>query len=238
MHLPNCYLIELHGCSILEQLLLEEALLRCDNRNFCIFNYNTEEAIVLGISKKPHKDIHLHQVQKHPISIIKRYSGGGTVFVDHNTLFVSWIIQDTLNSHTPQSLLKWTAEIYAPIFPKEFAILDNDYVLDKLKIGGNAQYLQKNRYVHHTSFLWDVNFQKMSQYLQLPEKQPSYRKNRKHEEFLTTLHQLFSSKEDFFYRLKQCMKKNFELLSISPEELSKIIQKPHRQATTVLSVAS
>jgi len=42
------------------------------------------------------------------------------------------------------------------------------------KFGGNAQSITKNRWVHHTSFLWDYDVKNMS-YLKLPAKVPQYR---------------------------------------------------------------
>jgi hypothetical protein len=48
----------------------------------------------------------------------------------------------------------------------QFSLRENDYVLDNRKIGGNAQTIVRNRWVHHTSFLWDFNAQRM-QYLKV-----------------------------------------------------------------------
>ena len=48
----------------------------------------------------------------------------------------------------------------------QFSLRENDYVLDARKIGGNAQSIIRDRWVHHTSFLWDFNVMRM-QYLQV-----------------------------------------------------------------------
>jgi hypothetical protein len=48
----------------------------------------------------------------------------------------------------------------------QFALRENDYVLGAHKIGGNAQSISKNRWVHHTSFLWDFESTRM-EYLQV-----------------------------------------------------------------------
>jgi len=63
---------------------------------------------------------------------------------------------------------------------------ENDYAVGDLKIGGNAQSVAKDRFVHHTSFLWGFDPQRM-RYLRNPEKQPRYRGRRDHDAFLTTL---------------------------------------------------
>jgi hypothetical protein len=46
--------------------------------------------------------------------------------------------------------------------------------------------ISRDRWVHHTSFLWDFATSSM-RLLQLPEKRPEYRADRQHEEFLTSL---------------------------------------------------
>lgn len=49
------YLLHLKDYPIYDQLKLEEALLRCDTRNFCIFNEGSSPAIVMGISGQVEK---------------------------------------------------------------------------------------------------------------------------------------------------------------------------------------
>ena len=80
--------IFLESTPIIEQLYIEEALLRADNRNILLVNVGSPPAIVMGISGKPEELIHQEKVD---IPVIKRFSGGGTVVVDENTLFVTLI---------------------------------------------------------------------------------------------------------------------------------------------------
>lgn len=49
-----------------------------------------------------------------------------------------------------------------------------DYVFGDRKFGGNAQSITKNRWIHHTSFLWDYEVNNMA-YLKLPKRVPEYR---------------------------------------------------------------
>ena len=89
-------ILHLKNVSIFEQLQLEEALLRADTRNVCIINEGSSPAIVMGISGKAEELIDLEKLEQNPIPVIKRYSGGGTVVVDPNTLFVSFICNKDL----------------------------------------------------------------------------------------------------------------------------------------------
>lgn len=175
------------------------------------------------------------------ILVLRRYTGGGTVIVDHNSVFTSWIMNvstfvrsDTLWSylikpvclqlvigckHVPVSardhgvvgnhvqtrvrrlpgpclggqgttprfwrkIVPWLR--YSPPPPSQFILREHDYVIGDKKIAGNAQTITKDRWVHHTSFLWDYDNHNMS-YLSIPKKRPEYRANRDHNDFLRRL---------------------------------------------------
>ena len=45
---------------------------------------------------------------------------------------------------------------------QKFCLREHDYVINDRKIGGNAQTITKDRFVHHTSFLWNFDAKKMS----------------------------------------------------------------------------
>ena len=55
-----------------------------------------------------------------------------------------------------------------------FFILLADYVLGERKFGGSAQSITKDRWLHHTSFLWDYHMPRMA-YLKIPKRAPEYR---------------------------------------------------------------
>ena len=85
------YLIEQNQMPIFEQLQLEEALLRTDERNVCIINHGSPRAIVTGLSNEIETLIDGELVRRDSVSVIKRFSGGGTVIIDEDTLFISFL---------------------------------------------------------------------------------------------------------------------------------------------------
>jgi lipoate-protein ligase A len=80
---------------------------------------------------------------------------------------------------------------------------ENDYVMGDYKIAGNAQSITKEGWLHHTSFLWNFDPNNMERYLTLPTKRPTYRKDRSHTQFLTSLQSIYPllNKTDFFHSL-------------------------------------
>ncbi len=210
------HLIDLTNVPILDQLLLEEHLLREDSRNFCIFNQGSSPAIVMGISGKPELLIEFHKAQALQLPIIQRFSGGGTVVVDENTLFVSFICNKSEFSFPayPEKIMKWSEKIYQDSFSlPSFALRENDFVLGSHKCGGNAQYIKKDRWLQHTSFLWDFCPNRMETLL-FPQRTPSYRDRRSHEDFLCKLHPYFPAKKDFFRAIENLLVKEHTVIPL------------------------
>jgi len=210
------HLIHLKNVSIFDQLLLEERLLREDTRNFCILNEGSSPAIVMGISGKPEELIQFEAAQNLNFPIIQRFSGGGTVVIDEDTLFVTFLCNKKEFEFPayPEKIMKWTERFYQNAFPiREFALRENDFVIGDFKCGGNAQYIKKERWLQHTSFLWNFCPQKMASLL-IPRKTPAYREGRSHVDFLCTLNKKLPSKEAFFEHIKKELSMQFEIVCL------------------------
>lgn len=225
-------LLVLENYPILDQLRLEEALLRAGDENWCILNCGTEPAIVMGISAKPEEVVNFELLKSQPVPLIRRYSGGGTVFVDQNTFFASLILNHDVTGKAPypKEIMEWSAELYQKM---PFQFRENDYVIGDRKCGGNAQYFTKNRLVHHTSFLWDYAPDQM-EYLKHPPKMPAYRKNRAHNTFLCPLKEHYSSIQALNNALISALADRFDLLHRSLAEAEEVLSKEHRQATLLV----
>jgi lipoate---protein ligase len=233
-------ILHLHKFPIFEQLRIEEAILRTNTQNWCVINEGSSPAIVMGISGKPEQLIDLAKVAETPIPIIKRFSGGGTVVVDEQTFFVTFIFQRETHPFAPypEPIMKWSENLYKKAFQNDlFHLKENDFVIGQKKCGGNAQYLKKDRWLLHTSFLWDYNPLFMD-YLLHPKKTPSYRLDRSHVDFLCCLKDHEKSKENIIENLKKQLK---ELYVVEEKELKDVLsmqEQIHRQATVYLELQS
>lgn len=228
----NLHFIQLKNTPIFEQLQLEEALLRTDERNFCIVNQGSPRAIVMGISGQPEKLLNLDSVRQERIPVIKRFSGGGTVIVDEHTLFITFIFSKSSLPILPfpESILRWSAALYSRAWQiPEFHLRENDYCIGDKKCGGNAQYIQKGRWLHHTSFLWDYTEENMK-HLLLPPKRPQYRQDRPHTDFLTRLRHYAQDQTLLVEKLKKSLGEMGDFPIASWEA------KLHRQATHLVEV--
>lgn len=233
---PKLFLINLKRYPIWKQLEIEEALLRADDGNWCLFNEGSPEAIVMGISGKPDELIDSRVYQKIPVPVYKRFSGGGTVFVDHNTYFVTLICNETCTNVAPLpgEVLKWNANLYTSLLgSRGFSVHAQDYAIQDKKFGGNAQYLCKGRWLHHSSLLWDYNAEKM-QILKMPCKIPEYRKERQHSDFLCCLKEHLASPTHLFDAIIEQLSSQFDVIESDPFLVDEIQQRPHRKSLAKL----
>jgi len=236
---PVLHLLKLPPTPILQQLQWEEALLRVDKRNWCLFNHGSPPAIVMGISGQVGEVIARKCWEQCPLPLIRRFSGGGTVVVDQETLFVTLICQaDALPIPPfPRSLMQWTAEhLYRPLFHSlPFQLRESDYTLGQRKWGGNAQSILKGRWLHHSSLLWDYRSEYMDLLL-LPPKTPVYRQQRSHLDFLCRLRDHWADKSFFESELMGQLSKHFTLVEGERGEMEEIATLPHRKVTHIEQV--
>lgn len=167
----------------------------------------------MGISGKEEELLDVVLVKKDLIPVIRRFSGGGTVIVDEETLFATFIFSKNEIDVVPfpEPIMRFTADIYAKAWQIDgFGLKENDYVVFDRKCGGNAQYIRKDRWLHHTSFLWNYRSENMK-YLLLPNKRPKYRLDRGHDAFLYRLAQSGHSIADLVEKLKSELERRFHL---------------------------
>ncbi len=131
--------------------------------------------------------------------------------------------------------MRWSETFYHPIFgPYGFVLKENDYVIDDRKFGGNAQYLTKHRWLHHTSLLWDFKPENM-RYLKLPKRQPKYREQRDHLEFLCGLKTYFPKMQHLVDVIESTLYKTFHVQRVEMEDLSAMLNTSHRKTTQYVS---
>ena len=215
--------IRTKNLNILDQLKIEEALLRTSKESFCIINEGCSKAVVLGISNDIEALVKNKNVQKDKVLLIKRFTAGGCVFVDEDTIFVTFIFSKRHLDITffPEPILRWAHKFYKKVFENQnFHLLENDFVIDNKKIAGNAMYIKKDRFLLHTSFLFDFEIDNIEKYLKIPKIAPSYRKNRSHKDFLSPIKNIFS-KDLFISKINKALKDLFLINSCYATDIKK-----------------
>lgn len=222
---------------ILDQLRIEEALFRSDESSYCLAIHGSNPSIVMGAFGQINELVEFTKWNETPLPIIRRYSGGGTVVVDEETLFLCFILQknDFNIDPYPKEIMEWVFERVRPLFrPYELLWIDNDFCLEVdqkiYKVAGNAQSISSGRIVHHISIPWSYKKEFMN-LLKLPSKRPKYRQDRSHDDFLYPLNQTSLTPDLFIKRLQEEIEKMIPCQVVDYQSLKKALEKDHRKST-------
>ena len=150
--------------------------------------------VVLGYANKAETEVNLPVCRSHAIPVLRRCSGGGTVVQGPGVLNYSLIlrINDSGPCHsipaTNQFILERHRDVLAGLLcaPVEWRG-QTDLAIGGLKFAGNAQRRRHRFLLFHGSFLLHLDLSLVEQVLPLPSRQPDYRVNRSHTDFLINL---------------------------------------------------
>lgn len=232
-------IVRTKGMPILQQLEMEERLLRTSLENWCVINDGTDKRnIVMGISGKPAELVEISPVLEDKIPVIRRFTGGGTVIVDHGTIFVSFICNKDDVSDVqpyPRPIMSWSSLLYSKVFEgvADFKLRENDYVFGLRKFGGNAQSITKNRWIHHTSFLWDYETRNMA-YLKHPKRVPEYRQARDHLDFICPMKD-YISRSDFINKTIDATRSQFSVTSTEFDSVNSLTNSKFTPSSRLLT---
>ncbi|KAA0158781.1 hypothetical protein FNF31_05193 [Cafeteria roenbergensis] len=186
------------GWTLFEQLAVEESLMRSSQEMWLLLSRPALPApctVVMGANAKPHEVLNVNEVLARSAPVIRRFSGGGTVAVDEGITLTS-VIGSTLHvtdaGRFPPEIMRWSERLYKPAFARigsGMHLLEHDYCIGQQKIGGNAQALARDRWVHHTSWIWDIHPSSL-RLLTVPPKTPAYREERDHDSFVARVKDL------------------------------------------------
>jgi lipoate-protein ligase A len=167
-----------------------------------------EICIVLGRSNNPPDALFIEDIIRDEIPVYKRPSGGETVILTPNTLIISIAIK--------QLSFKGGKTYFRVINNAIIEILQNhginnlqfkgisDIAIDNIKILGSALYQNKDLVFYHAVLNIAESSDLMEKYLKHPTREPDYRNNRNHIEFVTSL-----KDENYDIKLSD-LKKDFE----------------------------
>ena len=178
-----------------------------------------EHFVVLGYANKARLEVNFEACRKRRIPILRRCSGGGTVLQGPGCLNYSLILKISENSplrsisQTNCFIMKQNAEALACLLGQRIEIQGfTDLAIDNLKISGNAQRRKQEWLLFHGTFLLDFEIGLMEELLLFPSRQPAYRQNRSHAQFLSRV-QL--SAHSIKTALRECWKAREPLVEFS-----------------------
>ena len=124
-------------------------------------------AVSLGRGRKIHEDINLEECTKNDVKIIRRTTGGGTIYTDKDCLIYSLVFdQNDTTLSSSQEIFKDICNILVTTL-EHFHIHavykpPNDLLLNGKKISGSAQIKKSNIILIHGTILVDTNLETMN----------------------------------------------------------------------------
>ena len=149
----------------LENWLFLEAL---ENDEPIIFLWKNRASVVIGRAQNPWKECNLEALENDGIPIVRRQSGGGTVYHDLGNL--NYTIISSKKKHNVKENLKLICDVIKElginIQPNE----RNDIVYknengETFKVSGSAFREKKDRAFHHGTLLINANTDRLYKYL-------------------------------------------------------------------------
>ncbi len=138
-------------------LAVEELLLKNSRHEYLILSINGP-AVIIGKHQSAHREVNTKFITENRIPVIRRISGGGTVYHDTGNLNFAFIRESETGKQV--DFLKYTQPVidfltYVGINSKFEG--KNDIKVDGLKISGNAEHVHRNRVLHHGTLLFSTS---------------------------------------------------------------------------------
>jgi lipoate---protein ligase len=149
--------------------------------------------VVLGYANQAAREVNLEACKKAGIPVFRRCSGGGTVVQGPGCLNYSLILSRDAGplrgiTGTNKFIMERQVAALEPLLKAGAQIQGHtDLALANLKFSGNAQRRLRNCLIFHGTFLLNFDISLIEKLLPMPSKQPGYRENRSHSDFLANL---------------------------------------------------
>jgi len=152
-----------------------------------------DEAVVLGVAQKVDDHVHADACAADSVPVLKRFSGGGTVWIGRGCLVFSVIrpFGDDIRQYDVQGAYR---TVFQPVLDqfslRGLAVTFEppcDLALDGMKICGNAQAQRRGAVRIHGSFLINEDISRIARYVKHPTIAPTYRQGRPHSDFICNL---------------------------------------------------
>jgi len=128
-----------------------------------VFFWQINPTCVFGRNQVPHQELNMDYCREHDIELVRRKSGGGTIFADRNNIMTSLVTGggsvEPLFEAFSRQVTEGLCRLGAPVRVSG----RNDIVLeDGRKICGNAFYHLPHRNIVHCTMLYDTDLELMT----------------------------------------------------------------------------
>jgi lipoate-protein ligase A len=138
-------------------LAIEELLLKNSKEEYLILGINNP-SVIIGKHQSAHREVNTKFIIENDIPVIRRISGGGTVFHDKGNLNFTFIRQSETGKQV--DFHKYTQPVIDFLLSLGVEAKfegKNDLKVGGFKISGNAEHVHRNRVLHHGTLLFNTS---------------------------------------------------------------------------------
>ncbi len=152
------YYLETGSVDPAYNLAFEEYVLNHRREGSYLILWQNHNAVIVGRNQNAAEEINEAFVREHGISVVRRNTGGGTVYHDLGNLNYSFITDaGPLESRTGSLFTSPVVRALRELGLDAEASGRNDILISGQKVSGTAEVLQKGRILHHGTLLFDSN---------------------------------------------------------------------------------
>lgn len=145
-------------------LAAEEFLVKELNEEIFML-WRNDNTIVVGRNQNTLSEIHYDYVQEHGIRVVRRLTGGGAVFHDMGNINFTFIVNSGDDFSNYQRFTQPVINFLQSLGVNAALKGRNDLVIGDKKISGNAQFMYKDRILHHGTLLYSVEQSRLAEAL-------------------------------------------------------------------------
>ncbi|HLN20502.1 MAG TPA: hypothetical protein VK213_05395 [Bacteroidales bacterium] len=136
-------------------LALEELLIKNYDADYIIISIN-KESVITGKHQCAHRETETSYVTGNKIPVIRRISGGGTVYHDQGNLNLTFIHNSEAGKQV--DFARYLKPVLSFLSAAGINAVQegSDIRVNGLKISGNAEHVFHNRVLHHGTILFDA----------------------------------------------------------------------------------
>jgi lipoate-protein ligase A len=132
--------------------------------------YINDPSLIVGKHQNPFEEINYRYVTEKGIPVIRRLSGGGTVYHDHGNLNFTFIVNSEYGKQISFDRFIEPVTLYLKGFGVGTAVGDKHEVrTGGLKFSGNAAHVFRNRSLHHGTMLFSSQLDNLREALRRGE---------------------------------------------------------------------
>lgn len=218
-----------------ENLACDEALLEAVEQGECDEVLRVWSApsyfVVVGYSNRVETEVNVPFCRSQGVPVLRRCTGGGTVLQGPGCLNYSLILRIgnstplTGITHTNEYIMGRNRDALTPLLGPNLQVQGHtDLTRNGLKFSGNAQKRKLRALLFHGTFLLGLDPGMVEQTLRMPSKQPGYRENRAHRDFIVNLE---VSAHELEHALAQGWEAHEALTNVPTEAIARLVREKY-----------